>query len=214
MKSKLNAPIWDWSSFTAISSNAFPPLATNEGLEYNLTTAIQKLNHKISALLSLEDKIQVKLFLSSSLESVGPYIGIRNLPDVPEQIEQVVKKLNQKNYDRLSFEFLNPSSDKEIDEVSGTYNIMTLKWPAISKGNIPPGRGAIGLLLQHRDKSTIIPVLQVSKIPIFGTQYDLVKADQLEQSINQSVESLIDINEGLGYLTGNGTLPSRGRKRI
>jgi hypothetical protein len=96
-----------------------PTITTTEGLEYNLTTAIQKLNHKISALLSLEDKIQVKLFLSSSLESVGPYIGIRNLPDVPEQIEQVVKNLNQKNYDRLSFEFLNPSSDKEIDEVSG-----------------------------------------------------------------------------------------------
>jgi ABC-type uncharacterized transport system involved in gliding motility auxiliary subunit len=187
-----------------------PTITTNEGLEYSLTTAIQKLNHKISALLSLEDKIQVKLFLSSSLESVGPYIGIRNLPDVPEQIEQVVKKLNQKNYDRLSFEFLNPSSDKEIDEVAGTHNIMTLKWPAISKGNIPPGRGAIGLLLQYRDKSTIIPVLQVTQIPIFGTKYDLVKTDQLEQSINQSVESLIDINEGLGYLAGNGTLPVGG----
>jgi ABC-type uncharacterized transport system involved in gliding motility auxiliary subunit len=183
-----------------------PTITTTEGLEYNLTTAIQKLNNKISRLLSLEDNVQVKLFLSSSLESVGPYIGIRNIGDVPDQIEQLVKKLNRKNYDRLSFEFLNPSSDAEIDEVSATYNIMTLKWPAIKKGNIPPGRGAIGILLQYRDKSTIIPVLQVTQLPIFGTKYDLIKGDQLEQSIDQSVESLIDINDGLGYLAGNGTL--------
>lgn len=187
-----------------------PAITTTEGLEYILTTAIQKLNNKISALLSLDDQIQVKLFLSSSLESVAPYMGIRNLAQVPEKIEQVVKKLNQKNYNRLSFEFLNPSADAELDEVANTYNIMTLKWPQLSNGKIPPGRGAIGLLMQYRDKSSAIPVMQVNRMPIFGTQYKLVDMGQLEENINETVESLIDINADLGYLAANGTLSVAG----
>ena len=53
-----------------------PTITTTEGLEYKLTTAIQKMNNKISALLSLSEKINIKLFLSSSLEAVAPYMGI------------------------------------------------------------------------------------------------------------------------------------------
>ena len=46
-----------------------PTITSTEGLEYKLTTAIQKMNNKISALLSLSEKINIKLFLSSSLEA-------------------------------------------------------------------------------------------------------------------------------------------------
>ncbi|MBW2321792.1 MAG: GldG family protein, partial [Deltaproteobacteria bacterium] len=53
-----------------------PTITSINGLEYKLTTAIQKLNNKISALLSLSDKIRVKLFLSSSLKSVAPFMGL------------------------------------------------------------------------------------------------------------------------------------------
>ena len=191
-------------------------ITTTDGLEYQLTTAIQKLNNKISALLRLDDKIKLKLFLSSSLESVAPYIGLRNLPDLPEKIEALVKNLNQKNYDPLSFEFLNPSNDTELDEVADAYNIMTLKWPQLSNGKVPPGRGAIGVLMQYRDKSLTIPLMEVIRVPIFGTQYKLVDMGQMEETINRNVETLIGINEDLGYLAGKGTLsaasaPSVGR---
>ncbi len=42
-----------------------PTITSVNGLEYRLTTAIQKLNNKTSALLNLEDNIQIRLFLSS-----------------------------------------------------------------------------------------------------------------------------------------------------
>ena len=183
-----------------------PTITTTERLEYQLTSAIHKLNNKISALLRLDDNIAVKLFLSSSLESVAPYIGVRNLSRIPGEIEAMVKKLNQKNYDRLSFEFLNPSNDTELDEVANSYNIMTLKWPPLSNGKIPPGRGAIGVLMQFRDNYLTIPLMEVIRVPIFGTQYKLVDTSQLEETINENVETLININEDLGYLAGKGTL--------
>jgi ABC-2 type transport system permease protein len=185
-------------------------IPSTQGLEYKLTTAIQKLNNKISALLSLSDKIQVKLFLSASLETVARYIGLRNLPKIPQKVQEIVTKLNQTNYDRLNFEFLNPSEEKDVDEVSNTYNIMTLKWPELPKVNIPAGRGAIGLVMQYRDKALTIPLMQVIRIPLIGTQYKLMDMGQMEEIINNNVDTLIDINEDLGILSDHGTLSVSG----
>jgi len=60
-----------------------PTVTSTEGLEYSLTTAIQKLNNKISALLRLPEKIRITLFCSSSLKAVAPLMRLNKLPDVP-----------------------------------------------------------------------------------------------------------------------------------
>ena len=183
-----------------------PTITSTDGLEYSLTTAIRKMNNKISALLSLADKINVKLFLSSSLETVAPHMGVRNLANIPVEIETIVKKLNQKNYGKMEFEFLNPSQDKDIDAIANKYNIMTLSWPNLAKGKISAGKGAIGLVMEYADKSLTVPLLQVIQLPIIGTQYKLAEMAQMEEVINNNIERLIDINEDLGYLTDHGTL--------
>ena len=177
-----------------------PTITSTEGLEYKLTTTIQKMNNKISALLSLPDKIDIKLFLSSSLESVGPYMGIRNLSSIPDEMKVIVKKLNQKNYGKLEYEFLNPTQDAALQAVFQKYNIMTLSWPALSKGKVPPGKGAIGLVMEYGDKFLTIPLLQVIRLPIIGTQYQLSDMAGMEETINGNIERLIDINEDIGYL--------------
>jgi ABC-type uncharacterized transport system involved in gliding motility auxiliary subunit len=187
-----------------------PTVTSTEGLEYKLTTAIQKMNNKISALLSLPGKINIKLFLSSSLESVGPHMGISNLSKIPDEMKTIVEKLNQKNYGKLKFEFLNPTQDQALQEISKKYNIMTLSWPALSKGEVPPGEGAIGLLMEYGDKSLTIPLLQVIRLPIIGTQYQLGEMAEMEEIINGNIERLIDINEDIGYLADHGTLSLTG----
>ena len=68
-------------------------ITTTEGLEYKLTTAIQKLNNKISALLRLQDKIQIKLYLSSSLYQMAPYIGLQGLSQISAEVEKIVQDL-------------------------------------------------------------------------------------------------------------------------
>ena len=73
-----------------------PAITSTEGLEYNLTTAIQKMNNKISALLSLSDKIKIKLFLSSSIETVAPHMGVRNLSNIPDGSEKYRQKTESK----------------------------------------------------------------------------------------------------------------------
>ncbi|MBW2442133.1 MAG: Gldg family protein [Deltaproteobacteria bacterium] len=187
-----------------------PAITSTEGLEYQLTTAIQKMNNKISALLGLPGKIKIKLFLSSALESVAPHMGVRNLATVPAEIENIVKKLNQKNYNKLEFEFLNPTPDQNLAALSEEHNIMMLSWPALAKGNVPAGKGIIGLVMEYEDRVLALPLMQVLRLPLIGTQYKLATTAELEENINNNVERLIDINQNIGYLSDHGTLSLSG----
>jgi len=183
-----------------------PTITSTEGLEYRLTMAIYKLNNKISALLSLQDKICVKLFLSSSLKSVAPVIRLSEILELPEKLDAIVKRLNEKNYGKLKFEHLDPTKDQYLKAEVKKHNIMSLKWPALSGGKIQSGEGAIGLVMEYGTKSITLPLVNVVRIPIIGTHYQLADMDNMEEVMNENLESLININEDLGYLADHGTL--------
>jgi ABC-type uncharacterized transport system involved in gliding motility auxiliary subunit len=183
-----------------------PTISTTEGLEYKMTTAIQKLNNKVSALLGLQDKIHVKLYLSSSLYQIAPYIGLKQLSKIPDDLARIVQKLNQKNYNKLEFEYLDPATDEDREAIAKKYNVMTVKWPELAKGTVPPGKGAIGLVTEFGERALVTRLLQVIQIPILGTQYQLMNMKEIEEIIDKNVEALIDINEDLGYLADHGTL--------
>ncbi|MDH3878957.1 MAG: GldG family protein, partial [Desulfobacterales bacterium] len=187
-----------------------PTITTTDGLEYKLTTTIQKLNNKISALLGLQDKMQIKLYLSSSLYQMAPYIGLKRLSQIPDELEKIVGELNPKNYNKLQFEYFDLSADEEREAAINKYNIMSIKWPALAKGTVPPGKGAIGLVMEFGERALVVPLLQVIKIPIIGNQYKLLTAGEMREVINKNVETLIDINEDLGYLADHGTLDLSG----
>ena len=183
-----------------------PTITSVNGLEYKLTTSMQKLNNKVSALLALPEQIKVKLFLSSSLNIVADFIDLPGLAMVPEQMEAVAKRLNKKNYGKLDFIYLDPSKDNSLEKQVEAYNIMTLKWPALSEDTVKPGSGSIGLIMEYKDKIVQIPMLHVLNIPMIGTRYQLENVNDLEDKINDNIESIIDINENIGYLTDHGTL--------
>ncbi len=183
-----------------------PAITSTEGLEYKLTTAIQKMNNKISSLLALKEKIQIELFMSSSLKEVAPLMGLKALPELPDRVAKTVNKLNGKNYGKLVFRYFDPSSDEKTAEDAKKYNLMSLKWPALSKGRIPPGEGMIGMVMIHGKKTVTIPLLSVIQFPLIGTRYELVDMEDLDTFINDNVESLIDINQKIGFLADYDTL--------
>jgi ABC-type uncharacterized transport system involved in gliding motility auxiliary subunit len=176
------------------------------GIEYKLTTAIQKLNDKISALLNLSDTIKVKLFLSSSLKSVAPFMGLDQLPEYPDTLKAIVDGLNAKNYGKLEYAYIDPSSEPTQEPSWKKYNLMHLQWPALSDDNIQAGEGTIGLVMEYGEKIREIPLLSVLRLPIIGTQYNLADLDDMEQVIDDNLETLVDINQDLGYLSDHGTL--------
>ena len=183
-----------------------PAITTTAGLEYKLTTAIQKLNNKISALLALKDKIHIKLIMSRSMSVIAPYMGLNQLPNLPDEIKSVVDRLNIANYGALAYEYIDPATTADQDAAVKTYNIRALQWPAITQANIAAGRGVIGLVMAHDGKSIQLPLLSAIQIPIIGTRYQLVEADQLEEIITTSLESIVNINEDLGLISSHGSL--------
>lgn len=183
-----------------------PQIASTDGLEYNLTMAIRKLNNKISALLAMDDLVRVKLFYSSTLDQVAPIMGLEKLRELPEIIEKTVQNLNKKNYGKLKFEYINPNADEEIEAASKEYGVMALNWPTMAKVKVEAGRGAVGLVIEHGNEHVTLQMIRVLRLPLIGTQYQLVDIGDLENQINNNLESLIKINEGIGYLADHGTL--------
>ena len=183
-----------------------PTITSTDGLEYKLTTTIEKLNNKISALLGLPEKIRVKLYLSSSLEMVAPYMHVADLAKLPARLEGIVERLNEKNYGKLEFQYLDPAKDEGFEEELERHRILSLKWPALSDGKIQPGKGSIGMVMEYGDRAVEIPLIRVLRLPLIGTRYELTDLNKMEEIINENVESIIDINQDLGYLVDHGTL--------
>jgi ABC-2 type transport system permease protein len=190
-----------------------PTITTSEGLEYKITAAIQKMNDKISALLRLKDKIQIKLFLSSSLEIVAPYINISGLSQIPANLEKVVAKLNEKNYGKLTFAHFDPSKDPQARELQQKYNLFRLQWESQKDRfgkEIPGDTGVAGILLEYNQKVQEIQLIQAVNVPLFGTQYKLSGMEKIEQTISDGIENLIDIYDSIGYLNDHGSFPLAG----
>ncbi len=183
-----------------------PTITTIDGLEYKLTTAIQKLNNKTSAFLNLKDKIKVTLFLSSSLNGVAPYMGLEELPSFAGRLEEIVARVNKNAYNKIDYRYIDPSQDPAGEALSQKYDIMKINWPDIPKANLSAGEGVIGLVMEYGGKVVTTPLINVLRLPVIGTQYQMVGIDQMEELINGNLEALVDINENLGYLASNGTL--------
>jgi len=105
-----------------------PAITETEGLEYHLTTTIKRMNNKISRLLALPEKIKVNLFLSSSLETIGPYMNLGKINQLPEAVGTLVKRLNGQLYNQIEFTFYNPSQDAAAEKKAADEKIMELQW--------------------------------------------------------------------------------------
>ncbi len=187
-----------------------PTITSADGLEYKLTTAMMKANNKISALLKLEKPVEIKLYLSPSIREVAPYMGLNDLPELGNGVNEIVTELNRTMYGKLSFSTVEPSGQDEIEALADDHGLMHLKWPDIPQSGVKAGSGVIGLVMEHGEQSMALPVLQVFRVPLFGTQYNLAAPEEIDEMISESVESLIGINESIGYLTGHGALPLYG----
>ncbi len=182
-----------------------PTITSTDRLEYQLTTAMRKLNNKISTLVSLDGKVEARLFISPSIRKVAPYMGLKDLAGLKDRVKSIIDEMNRKQFNTLTYQFSEPATDAEIKQVGETYDIMTLQWPDIPKATITAGKGIIGMVMEYKGKRADIPVLRVINIPLFGQRYELAQEPALKEAITQAMESLVDINESIGYLADHGS---------
>ncbi|MCK5542540.1 MAG: Gldg family protein [Desulfobacterales bacterium] len=182
-----------------------PAITSIGGLEYKLTTSIQKLNNKVSRLSNLKEKIKIKLYLSSSLNVVAPYIGLGDLSVLAENITKSVEKLNEKHLQKIDFQYIDPTKEKNISKLFENYDLMHLTWPKIPKKKIEKGKGSAGIIIEFKDKTESFPIITRIDLPIIGTQYQIISPEELSEKISYTIETMIGINQEIGYLAGHGS---------
>ena len=173
-----------------------PSITEPEGVEYRITTLMQKMNGKIDSLLKLDRPVTVTLYASSNL----PISGMQNLA---EKVRAIVQKANARNYGRLEFRHVDPLADRTALDLADTYGLPRLKWPAFAGMDgraVVPGEGVLGIVLEHDGRFETVQVLART---VFG-QYAVGGLEDLETRINGALDNLISVNPRAGYITGHG----------
>lgn len=188
-----------------------PVIESTEGLEYKITSAIRKMNNKISALVNLPGKITVQLVLSSSISQIAPLVKLTGLDGLKSGVREIVDKLGSKTYGQLQFVHIDPTMGEGDPEQLRKYERFGLQWQQFTAPGgsvIPAGKGMVAIGLTYGDKSMEQNLLN-RKLALtqqgLQEQYVITDIKQIETFINDNIDNLIDINEDVGYLSTHGT---------
>jgi ABC-2 type transport system permease protein len=195
-----------------------PAITSTDGLEYSITSKIEMMNNKISALVGLKEPVSVKLMFSPSLIEIAPQIRMEGIAEMPSKIEEIVTGLSAKYYGKLEYSAIDPTADAAAEAANSRYNLVTLRWRESTDASgavvIPAGRGVASIVVEKGDKFRTLPLIEVFNVPLFGTQYQLADLSTLGERIGEAVDDVIDINKKIGYLSSNGTAPLRGAQAM
>ncbi len=169
-------------------------LTTSNGLEYKLTQKIAKIINETDALagLSSNDKIKLTLYVSGKLSD----FSISGFDKIDSDVKEAFDKVNKTNLNRLTFEKQDPDSGT-IPLLAKKYGIQAIQW---NKEDGTKGSAILGLVLSYKDKFRIVPLSMQQTL--FGG-YAISGLDTLEDSISESLQSLVSKSTEIGYLTGN-----------
>jgi len=189
-----------------------PAVTSTQRLEYKITTTIQKMNHKISALLNLDEKIKVKLVKSSSMDRIAGEVRLEGLDNLDDKIRDIVSELNTKLYGQLTFVRVDPSTEQVSEEEIKNYQRFMLQWPEIegSQGKtIKAGQGLVAVGIEYKDRSVERSLLDRSlNLTSQGLQeqFAIIEQDAIKTFVEENVDNVIDIHEEIGYLTSHSAL--------
>ncbi|MDD9301070.1 MAG: Gldg family protein [Desulfobacter sp.] len=190
-----------------------PAITSSNGLEYQLTTAIQKLNNKVSALVRQTEKIKVTMYLSSDLNPIAPLIGLPELPGLGSAVTRTIEQMNKKSLGIFDFTRLDPKDSQELEKTAKKYDLMAMSWPAIPEKSISAGTGIAGLVVEYKGEAKDLPLISAMELPIIGTTYQMADPQGLEEELFAVMEKMIGINKDVGYLSDHGT-PTLGPDRM
>ena len=170
-------------------------LTSTDGLEYRITTTISNMVSTTSALAGLSGDVKLTLYASKKLADFK-IIGFNQME---EEIRAAFTEVNKKNKNRITFASIDPAP-AEIPELVEKYGIQSLNWNDPKLGQ---GTGAVGLVLEYGEKSTVFPV-KMSR-DFFGRNM-ITGLENLDTQIEESLKSIVSKSQEIGYITGHGEL--------
>ena len=172
-------------------------ITSSEGFEYKLTTKISKMISAANVLSGLpkDERIKLTLYVTDALKQ----FDIRGFDDIEKTVREAYESVNKQSMGRIDYEKINPSSS-DLNTLQSRFGIPLINWTA---ENGSTGSGAIGLVLEHGNAFRLIPLsMQRSLIG-----YVIAGLGELEQSLSESLQSLLLKATKIGYVTGHGEAP-------
>jgi len=188
-----------------------PVIESTDNLEYKITTAIKKLNSKISSFLNMEGNISVVLVQSSSLQKLIPFLELKGFELIKAKVEKIVGELNNKAYGKLDFKFVDPSITPLDSKLSEKFGRFKMSWPRkeFPSGKVlEAGEGYLAIGIMHKDKSVEMKLIGTRFNPAkFSEEYYITEEKDIKEFINENITNVMNINDDIGYLTSHGTKP-------
>lgn len=167
---------------------------STSGLEYRLTTAMRSAILQTDALSGTGSKVTMKVIVTPALSR----INIQGFDSLEQEMRDLHRRINEDNYGRIDFEFLEASTPAEIDQLSSLYGLEPLSW---RDENGATQRGLLEVVLTFGGHTKRIPLRILSGF--FGG-YSLEQAEAIEETIRQGLKSLVAANPRIAYAVGNG----------
>ncbi len=172
------------------------------GLEYTITSRIEKISSKIDGLLSLKKPMELRLYLESGVKEL-PIDGIRKLEKI---VMDSVEKINVNNYGKVKFVLADKFTKEESDAIAQKYGLSKLRWPGgrTRTGEIlKAGEGIFGLVVESGERFQKFN-LSIAQ-SLFGG-YVIAGLDNLPDKIEDSIAYILKANKKIGYISNRGTV--------
>ncbi|MBR1911791.1 MAG: Gldg family protein [Treponema sp.] len=169
-------------------------LSSSDGVEYKITTTINKVISSTNALAGLSDPVRVTLYRSRRLED----FGINGFDEIDGRVQSAVNAANKRFHNALTYNVVDPASS-EVSDIASHYGIQKVSW---NEKNGSVSCGALGLVVECGEKFRIVPLEMVNVI--FG--YAISGLDELDDTLVKSVQALAAKTSTVAYLTNHGEL--------
>ena len=170
------------------------PITSSDGFEYKLTSTISKMINTAASLETLkgDDKIKLYVIMSNPIKS----LRISGVDSVESTVEKACNSINRAKLDKLEYTVIHPTVS-EVSDYTERYGIQPINYRNDS-GAIETG--CIGVVAEYGEKFITLPV-QIQDI--FFNNYAVVGLDDIEESINEAIQSLISKPTQFGYIVGH-----------
>lgn len=176
----------------------FDSINSTAGLEYTLTTAMSKMISTNDALAALNGGLNLILYPASELKD----FGIAGLDKIEDHVKNTASELNKKYNGQINFVVKNAVGQEAL-ALGEKYGIQTVNYddPNTQEKKVT----ALGLVLELDGEFRSIPLKLQN---FFG--WRLAGADNLQESVSSSIESLLARTVEIAYITGHDELALNG----
>lgn len=172
-----------------------------EGLEYRLTTAIDRIRSKVNAFAGLNGQMKVTLYQSSGMS----HFGIQNYSKLKDEISDVFERINADNRGKMKFEYSVLLTTDESLRIAEQFGALPVRWQGGKSGSggiIEAGTGVNAVVVSTGGKFRTITIPLVRNL--FGYVFHTA---EIEKKIRAASDSLLSKNKVIAYVTGHGEIP-------